>query len=61
MKKEIDTIMKNDIIERLESNIADMDAHSYNEYKDEDERTVCLTVGEIKWLYEYFLSIPDEV
>lgn len=37
-----------EIIEKLKDNISDMESHSYNEYKDEDERIVFLNVAEIK-------------
>lgn len=38
------------IIDKLQSAQADMDAHSENEYKDDDEYPIYLTVAEIRYL-----------
>ncbi len=38
------------IIEKLLSAQDDMDAHSYNSYRDDDEYPILFTVKEIRWL-----------
>lgn len=44
---------KQEVINIFQRNIADMESHSENNYVNSDERTVCMTVGQIKWLYQY--------
>ena len=44
--------MKEQIIEVLEADRADREAHSYNHYHDDSERIITLTVEQIEWLIE---------
>ena len=41
---------KESIIEKLLSAQDDMDTHSYNSYRDDDEYPILFTVKEIQWL-----------
>lgn len=41
---------KETIIEKLISAQDDMDAHSYNSYRDDDVYPISFTVKEIQWL-----------
>lgn len=46
---------KETIIEKLLSAQDDMDAHSYNSYRDDDEYPILFTVKEIQWLKDYLI------
>lgn len=48
------------IIEKIESAICDMDAHSYNCYTDDSEYSLHLTVGEINWLLEHLINCDKD-
>ena len=45
-------IMKEELLELMNDLIQDMDAHAYNNYKENDEIPVYLTVKQIYWLRE---------
>lgn len=47
---------KEEIIILLKSLIQDMEAHAYNDYKDDDEIPAFLTVKQIYWLYDALLK-----
>ena len=42
--------------EKIEYAMEDMSAHSYNNYTDDSEYTMCLTVKELNWLYDELYS-----
>lgn len=48
----MDKACKEEIISILEDDIIDMEAHSYNNYIDNDKRNICMTVRQIKWLHQ---------
>lgn len=42
------------IIDKLIADKRDRTAHSYNDYQENDERIIRLTVAEIRFLYNHF-------
>ena len=48
------------IIEKLKSAICDMDAHSYNNYTDDSEYLMYLSVKEINWLLEHLINCDKD-
>jgi hypothetical protein len=42
------------IVDKLISDKRDRTAHSYDDYRDDDERIIHLTVAEIRFLYNHF-------
>lgn len=49
-----ETKLMESIVDKLIADKKDRSAHSYNDYTDDSERLIILTVAEIRFLYSHF-------
>ena len=51
--------MKKRLLDLLQGIFEDMEAHSYNNYKDNDEIPLYLTVEQLRWLFDTLNELPN--